>query len=180
MIVLDSSNTPQLDYLQIHNASLASQAVGPPLSALEMSCAGRTFADVGRRLLFTIPLLPQQVAKTDGVLGGLTSASGRGLALKNVYAALIMKAFDRKYWGAPGRYTIQNGTLTKSGLGYAQIEQNFSMFWGISIMLYERTLISDQSRFDTWFASCLPAADNPQPKHGPDGNVTGIPSTIRR
>jgi hypothetical protein len=31
----------------IDNASLASQAVGPPLSDFEMSCAGKTFADLG-------------------------------------------------------------------------------------------------------------------------------------
>ncbi len=33
------------------------------------------------------------------------------------------------------------------------MEQNFSMFWGIAIMLYEQTLISDQSEFDTLTAS---------------------------
>lgn len=153
LIVLDASNQPQLGYLQVEDASLASQAVGPPLSDLEMSCLGRHFADVGRRLLFTIPLLPQQVAKTDSVLGGYVSASGRGLALKNVYAALIMKAFDKKYWAAPGRYRIVNGQLGNSATGYAQIEQNFSMFWGIAIMLYEQTLVSDQSDLDTLFAS---------------------------
>jgi cytochrome c peroxidase len=153
LIVLDANYVPQLDYLRVENASLASQAVGPPLSELEMSCLGRTFADVGRKMLFTIPLLPQQVAKTDSVLGGYASASGRGLALKHVYAALIMKAFDKKYWGAPGRYAIANGQLSKSATGYAQIEQNFSMFWGIAIMLYEQSLVSDQSDLDTLTAS---------------------------
>jgi len=153
LIVLDTNHKPQLGYLQVEDASLASQAVGPPLSELEMSCLGRNFADVGRKLLFTIPLLPQQVAKTDSVLGGYASASGRGLALKHVYAALIMKAFDKKYWGAPGRYRIANGQLSNSATGYAQIEQNFSMFWGISIMLYEQSLVSDQSDVDTMMAT---------------------------
>lgn len=152
LIVLNTNNQPQLGYLQIEDASLASQAVGPPLSELEMSCLGRTFADVGRKLLYTIPLLPQQVAKTDSVLGTYTSASGRGLALKHVYAALIMKAFDKKYWGAPGRYKIVDGKLTKCDTGYAQVETNFSMFWGIAIMLYEQSLVSDQSELDTMVA----------------------------
>lgn len=153
LIVLDGNNKPQLGWLDVEDATLASQAVGPPLSELEMSCLGRSFADVGRRLLFTVPLLPQKVAKDDSVLGGYASASGQGLALKNVYAALIMKAFDKKYWAAPGRYKIANGQLTKSGTGYAQIEQNFSMFWGIAIMLYEQSLVSDQSEMDTLLAS---------------------------
>ncbi len=51
-------------------------------------------------------------------------------------------------------------------VGYTQLEQNFSMFWGISVMLYEATLISDQSKFDTWFASCRPNVSNP------DGNAS--------
>jgi hypothetical protein len=32
--------------------------------------------------------------------------------------------------------------------GYRQIEKNFSLFWGLSIMLYESTLVSDNSPFD--------------------------------
>lgn len=153
LIVLDASNRPQLGYLQVEDASLASQAVGPVVSNLEMSCNGRGFADVGRKLLFTVPLLPQQVARTDSVLGGYASASGQGLALKNIYAALIMKAFDKKYWSAPGGYKIVAGTLVGARDGYAQIEQNFSMFWGIAIMLYEQSLVSDQSSLDTWVSA---------------------------
>ncbi len=32
------------------------------------------------------------------------------------------------------------------------MEQNFSLFWGLSIMLYESTLVSDDSRFDRFMA----------------------------
>ena len=32
--------------------------------------------------------------------------------------------------------------------GYSQMEQNFSLFFGLAVMLYESELISDQSRFD--------------------------------
>jgi hypothetical protein len=43
--------------------------------------------------------------------------------------------------------------------GYAQMEVNFPMFWGIAVMLYESTLVSNQSEFDgggvTDAASCL-------------------------
>ena len=36
--------------ISIPNSSLASQAVGPPLSDMEMSYAGRTFPDIGKKL----------------------------------------------------------------------------------------------------------------------------------
>jgi cytochrome c peroxidase len=35
-----------LQTIAVRHASLASQAVGPPLSDFEMSCAGRIFADI--------------------------------------------------------------------------------------------------------------------------------------
>jgi cytochrome c peroxidase len=176
LIVLDSTGEPGLGYLEIRNASLASQAVGPPLSDLEMSCSGRTFPDLGRRLLQAIPLFGQEVHPQDGVLGAYASPSGKGLKPKHGYAELIRQAFDPKYWAAPGRYRIANGQLQPDPLGYTQMETNFSMFWGLSIMLYEETLISDQSRFDAWFASCRPrvtaGAPAPPGTSGPVGNPT--------
>ena len=51
LIVLDASGKPQLNFLELENASLASQAVGPPLSEKEMSCEGRDFQDVGRKMI---------------------------------------------------------------------------------------------------------------------------------
>merc|ERR1712096_208240 len=33
-------------------------------------------------------------------------------------------------------------------MGYTHMEANFSLFWGLSIMLYESTLVSDDSLFD--------------------------------
>jgi cytochrome c peroxidase len=148
LIVL-KNNAPTLDYLQVENASLASQAVGPPTSDLEMSCGGRSFPVIGRKLLLTIPLLNQKISRTDSVLGPYVSLSGKGLQITNSYAALIMKAFQPKYWSAFGLFKIKNGQLVRDIKGYTQMETNFSMFWGISIMLYERTLVSDQSEFDT-------------------------------
>jgi cytochrome c peroxidase len=43
-------------FVRIDNASLASQAVGPPLSDREMGSLGRTFKDVGKRLASARPL----------------------------------------------------------------------------------------------------------------------------
>ena len=155
-IVLNNGK-PELGYLQVEDASLASQAVGPPLSELEMSCDGRDFSDVGRKLLKTIPLFKQTVDRNDSVLGPYVRANGKGLANKYTYEALIENAFDPKYWSAPKRFAISNGKLlTKQeldGPGHTQKEMNFSMFWGIAIMLYEQTLVSDQSDFDSLVAA---------------------------
>ncbi|MEZ5445540.1 MAG: cytochrome c peroxidase [Gammaproteobacteria bacterium] len=166
LIILDATYKPQLGYLQIRNASLASQAVGPPLSALEMSCDGRTFPDVGRKLLLSAPLHKQKVATTDSVLGPYANPYGYGLKRQHSYVALIKKAFEPRYWAAPGKFKIVDGKLKKDPKGYTQAEINFSMFWGISIMMYERMLISDQSRFDDWFASCRPTTVPPPPTPG--------------
>src|SRR5690606_7662114 len=68
LIVANEAGAVDLGYLELENASLASQAVGPPLSAIEMSCKGRTFADLGRKLLRVRPLAGQRVAASDSVL----------------------------------------------------------------------------------------------------------------
>ena len=180
LIVLNDFNQPELGYLTIHNASLASQAVAPPLSEQEMSCENRSFADVGRRLLLTVPLRNQAVSRSDSVLGPYASVLSKGLSLEYTYETLIKEAFAPRYWAASGFYSIQDGVLkaTDALKGYSQMEMNFSMFWGIAIMMYERTLISDQNRFLTWFESCLPQVGNPAGDTVPIGNpeVTCFPA----
>lgn len=121
--------------VQIADASLASQAVGPALSDLEMSCGGRTFENLGHKMLMAIPLLLQNVDSTDSVLGPYATG---WLGLNTTYKNLIMKAFNGKYW---------NSSL-KTSDGFTQMEKNFSLFWGLSIQMYEATLVSDNSRFD--------------------------------
>ena len=53
--------------VRMENASLASQAVGPALNAVEMSWAGRSWPELGRKLLSLTPLARQKVASTDSV-----------------------------------------------------------------------------------------------------------------
>lgn len=122
----------------IRNASLASQAVGPPLNTVEMSAAGRTFPDIGRKLLRRKPLGLQQVSPADSVLGPLAD-SPTGLA--TTYAALIQQAFKPKWWNSGAQILI--GTKY-----YSMLEANFSLFWGLSIMLYEATLVADDTPID--------------------------------
>jgi len=161
LLILDTTGVPQLGFLQLENASLASQAVGPLLSVLEMSCADRTLADIGRKLLTDgiRPLQAQNIDPRDSVLGLYAQPNDKGLRLQYTYKALIRKAFDEKYWAAAKRYRISGGTLTQDPNGYTQMEINFPMFWGIAVMLYESTLVSDQAEFDqvgvTDAASCL-------------------------
>jgi cytochrome c peroxidase len=160
ILLKTASGELELDYLQIENASLASQAVGPPVSALEMSCSGRTFMDLGRKLLARSqrPLKIQTVHPLDSVLGAYRNPAGRGLEPRHSYRALIRQAFHPRYWSATGHYRIApDGTLEPAADGYTQMEINFAMFWGIAIMLYERTLISDQSEFDSRVAAGLEA-----------------------
>jgi cytochrome c peroxidase len=126
--------------LALKNSSLASQAVGPPGSNFEMSCSGRSFSDIGKKLASLKALSTQKVAADDSVLASLVSPSGKGLTI--TYHDMIQKAFAPKYW---------SDTMLPSG--YTQTEANFSMFWGISIMLYEATLISDDSPFDRYMAN---------------------------
>ncbi|MFZ9090687.1 MAG: cytochrome-c peroxidase, partial [Planctomycetaceae bacterium] len=125
----------------LDNATLASQAVGPVLSSIEMSAQGRLFSDVARKLFATRPLAMQRVSSNDSVLGEYADAGGYGLHQhKAGYATLIRRAFLPEWWASPD-YTED---------GYTHMEANFSLFWGLSVMLYEATLVSDESPYDQY------------------------------
>jgi len=120
---------------QLNNSSLASQAVGPPLSDVEMSWLGRTFPDLGRKLLSKRPLALQEVHPNDSVLAPLRHLGGKGL--NTTYADLVRQAFQANLW---------NGTTDIDG--YSQMEINFSLFFGLAVQLYEATLVADDSPVD--------------------------------
>jgi len=129
----------------IQFGSLASQATGPVLDDTEMSYRGRTFPDVGRKLLSLTPLGQQVVHPGDSVLGQLSRAvilpdgtTGGQNGLATTYAQLIRDAFQDTFWSSP--------QLTPDG--FTQMEANFSLYWGLAIQLYEATLVSDQTRYD--------------------------------
>jgi cytochrome c peroxidase len=118
--------------VRIQNASLASQAVGPPVSNIEMAYDGRTWAMLGQRILALRPLALQMVAADDSVLGPLANLAGRGLAPQSTYLDLVQAAFLPAWWTG----------------GTGQAETNFSLFFGLAIQAYESTLIADDTRFD--------------------------------
>lgn len=161
--------------VRLVNASLASQAVGPPLSAFEMSADGRTFQVIGDKLVGSMsiatgqkllrdtakklldprlrPLGKQQIAPDDSVLVGLEST----------YAELIEKAFRPEWWQSNTVVHIDlNGErkLVRQLLGikldplsldvddYSQMQYNFSLFFGLAIQLYESTLVADDTPYD--------------------------------
>ncbi len=124
--------------LHLENSSLASQAVAPPLNSSEMSCQHRTFLALAAKLLPRAPLAGQAIHPTDSVLAALRHASGKGL--DTTYKNLITTAFAPRYWAAKeGVDRLQTG----------QLEANFAMFFGLALQLYQQTLVSDQTPFDT-------------------------------
>src|SRR5438128_276116 len=149
--------------LELDNASLASQAVGPPLSNLEMSFDGRNFSILGRKMVPRRPLAQQLVAPDDSVLGSM-----RGLALKGLdttYRAMIAAAIQNQWWDSafivqvnpdnsvtilsPG--TAQAAAINDTSAAANQfelIEFNFPLIWGLAVQMYEATLIANDSRVD--------------------------------
>ncbi len=137
---------------RLSNSALASQAVGPPGSSVEMSAVGRPFVKMGKKMLSVTPLVLQQVSTSDSVLGGLSAAPFTGLDTD--YVTMIQAAFQPQWWNSDVVVDKDSNFLH---LGrpvntdeYSQMEYNFSMFWGVAIQMYESTLVSDNSRFDQY------------------------------
>jgi cytochrome c peroxidase len=131
----------QID-IRISDASLASQAVGPVLNPVEMSAANRTWPEVGRKLMIVKPLALQKVDPTDSVLGPYAAAT---TGLTTTYQAMIQAAFKPKWWNTSKAVRIGSKS-------YTMMEANASLFFGLSVMLYEATLVSDQTPLDRFLA----------------------------
>ncbi|WPN33284.1 cytochrome c peroxidase [Pseudomonas sp. P5_109] len=136
-VTSDRSGVATKVRLALKDASAASQAVGPPGSPVEMSCGGRTFADIGRRMLDTLMLKQQRISSSDSVLGPVSGAR------RPTYRELIKNAFQPRLWNATQQVSL-------GGAPYTQMEANFPLFFGLAIQLYESTLISDQAPLDAY------------------------------
>ncbi|WP_455921024.1 cytochrome-c peroxidase [Pseudomonas putida] len=123
--------------LALDDASAASQAVGPPGSPVEMSCGGRTFADIGRRILDNLILSRQKIAATDSVLAAMSGPR------RPTYRDMVKAAFQPRLWNATQPVSL-------GGANYTQIEANFPLFFGLAIQIYEATLVSDQAPLDAY------------------------------
>ncbi|WP_313889958.1 MULTISPECIES: cytochrome-c peroxidase [Nostoc] len=121
--VVKAENPNQLEFVKISlkNSSLASQAVGPPLSSFESSADGRTFEEIGdkfgridkkslsaakgkklprklaKKLLPLRPLGKQVVHPQDSVLGADSRSPKPGLK-DRTYEQMIKDAFKSEWW----------------------------------------------------------------------------------
>lgn len=160
--------------IEFENSSLASQAVGPPESNLEMSFNGRRLALIGKKLVDRRPLRQQLVHPEDSVLGPLasTTLNSAGMVtgpkgLDTTYATLIMSAFDPAYWSSAnlsepdgtGGWAAYDGPAEH---GFTQMQVNFSLFFGLAVQAYESTLIADRTPFDAFMEGDNTALDTEQ------------------
>jgi cytochrome c peroxidase len=160
--------------LELNNSSLASQAVGPPLSDLEMSYAGRAFPLVGRKMVPRQALALQLVAPDDSVLGSFSSSPFTGLT--KTYGEIIRDAFHSEWWdssniiqvNADGSVSILPASRKPlANNQFTMMEFNFSLFWGLAIQAYESTLVADNSRVDQFLEGNVSALTD-QEKQGMD------------
>ena len=143
--------------LRLRHSSLASQAVGPPLSDFEMSWRGRTWPKVGKKMLSLEPLSQQAVSTSDSRLGNVADTSD-GAGLNVSYASLIQSAFPAKYWNNTTEKVVYDGSGIPTFLPgpadptntneYTQMEANFSFFFGVALQMYQATLVASASKVD--------------------------------
>jgi len=163
---------PEKVKISLKNASLASQAVGPPLSAVEQSGTGRILPDVGqkfdrikvkklpretgKKLKQLRPLGKQLVHPEDSVLGSLSNWPAPGLKEKS-YENMIEDAFHQEWWDSQyiikvdstgGIQSFKQPQGPSATDEYSLMDYNFSLFFGLAIQAYESTLVSDDSPFD--------------------------------
>ena len=150
--VKSADGSVKKERLRLANSSLASQAVATAVNSVEMVCENRTLADLGRKLLFRIPLEHQHVHWNDSVLGKYAFSTDGELqkGLHTPYYALIMQAFNPKYWSyfTRGQFGAPPPSSATHNLPYMQAEANFGMFFALALQMYQATLISDDSPFD--------------------------------
>jgi cytochrome c peroxidase len=130
-----------------------------------MSAAGKTFPELGRRLLVTEPLALQWVHRQDSVLGSRVADHRKGLH-SATYADMVKAAFHSAWWSSTERIKLSDAAvhqlyktsdlkptvnpLIHFASSYSQMEANFSLFFGLAVQLYQATLVSDQSPYDTF------------------------------
>ena len=156
----------------LRSSSLASQAVAPIVSDIEMARPGRTALDIGRelaeghrnqgkRVTGARPLAGQLVSPTDSVLGPMSRWPENGLGVIR-YDQLIKAAFHERWWRSNKTIRVnEDGSITLvaknqgecepsncSANEYSLIQYNFALFFGLAVQLYEATLVSDDTPWD--------------------------------
>ena len=184
----DDPRNPVEVRVEIPNSSLASQAVAPIVSTMEMAAPGRTTVDVGRELARTSrkiakriqdlrPLASQQVHPEDSVLGALSRWPQPGVTSRT-YDEMVKLAFHQRWWRSSKLIRIAaDGTKTvvdkadedPSTEECSLVQYNFSLFFGLAIQMYESTLVSDDTPWDRFRRENASATDlNPWVNTDPD------------
>ncbi|WP_442939375.1 cytochrome-c peroxidase [Nostoc sp.] len=173
VVKAENPNQPKFVKISLNNSSLASQALGPPLSSTELSANGRTFQEIGdkfgrlnngkklprklgKKLFALRPLGKQIVHPQDSVLGRDSRWPKAGLK-DRTYEQMIQDAFKPEWWksnrliqvDAQGqRNIVKRPDRSLETNEYTLTEYNFSLFFGLAIQLYESTLIANDTPFD--------------------------------
>ncbi len=144
--------------LNIPFSSLASQAVGPIESDMEMvfsktdNTGGRAHRQLGKKLVGATPLAGQLVKCDDSLLGALVTcapdADGvRGLP--TTYGAMISQIFDSRFLDDGETCFDEAGASAACGPEtYTLTEWNFSLFFGLAVQAYEATLTTEDTIVD--------------------------------
>jgi cytochrome c peroxidase len=152
----DDASAPALVAVALVNSSLASQAVAPVVSDLEMAAPGTRMFDVARRVLPARPLARQLVHRGDSVLGALSRAPLRGLS-SATYLAMIQQAFHRRWWDSSKLVQLLPDGTTRfvaaadrdpATVEMTMAQYNFALFFGLAVQAYEATLVSDDTPWD--------------------------------
>ncbi|MBI5118992.1 CHRD domain-containing protein [Candidatus Poribacteria bacterium] len=137
-VFVNNNGVLEEESVRLENSSLASQAVGPPLSDFEMSFAGRTFADLGKKMFSLQPLAKQLVHPLDSALGSFSNATtdSRGRAtgqrgLNVTYTELIQAAFQPKYWNNTTQILTFSNKATSANVATAGEPRRFQLANGI-------------------------------------------------
>ncbi len=176
----DTPDSLSLVQVALTNSSLASQAVAPLLSDLEMAEPGRTMQDVARDLLRRNrrmgkkmqgqrPLIDQRVSPTDSVLGSISRYPAKGLTVQS-YDQMIRDAFHDVWWNSNKLIRVNSDDtisfVDARGNGncgsdeFTLMQYNFALFFGLAVQAYESTLIADDTPWDR-FRREVPGSTNP-------------------
>jgi hypothetical protein len=130
------------------------------VAAEDPSCKEDATARLAHGLLEHKPLEARSINPDDGTFGpsgphgNLVSPTGRGL--DRTYQWMIEQAFEEPLWRATEGALPASDNSTPSGSAPAtRVEQNFQLFWGIAVMIYESTL-DPRWRHDHEVARSLP------------------------
>ena len=132
-------------FVRVLNSSLASVAVGPPLSNIAMSFDGRGFPDVGKKMVSLRPLAKQFVHPHDSLLGGRSRAilnpdgtlSGqRGLNVAT-YADMVKAAFQNQWWNSPNAFVMEADPKENAATSVTEVSDvtRILKFWARCIPL---------------------------------------------